>query len=145
MKRQMPRACAGFDGSKRRIVGRQGSFAAIEFIAKDLVEPKGARDRKTVCVVRCDVMRVRTLLALRIGARPFVLNERRRFAELAITEDGDNLHAAAAVIGHENELSLLVHIEMAGAVATGSLLVQLCELAGGRVDGKRGDSAGTFA
>src|SRR5437867_11904557 len=105
MKRQMTRACAGLNGGERRIVGSERTLARVEFVNEHLIESEVTRQRETIGGVRGDVVRMRPFLSLRIGARPFVLNERGRFAELAIAENGQHLDAATAVIGHEDKFA----------------------------------------
>jgi len=86
-------------------------------------------------------MRVRFLLAIRIGAGPGVLNERARGLEAAIAIDWQAGDRAAAVVGDQNILARAIDIDVAWAVADRRLLIQRRQRARGRVDRKRADRA----
>ena len=56
---------------------------------------------------------MRLLLPLRIDARSLMLDEGGRRPQAAVGPDGKDDHAAAAVVGDQDVLSLLVHDQVA--------------------------------
>ena len=66
---------------ERRNVRGERSFAAVEFVHQQLVEPEIIDKSEAVVRRQVDGVTVRAFLALGVGPVSMMLHERRRFAE----------------------------------------------------------------
>ena len=86
-------------------------------------------------------MRVRALLAGRVGTLPLVALHRRRLLQPAVAGDSQHGNGAAAVVGHQQVAPATVDHQVTGRCAFRRLLVQEREVARLRVDRERQDRA----
>src|SRR5438067_2478740 len=73
-------------------------------------------------------MRMRSLLALWVGASTRVLNDRARLSQFAIVLNWKRRHAAAPVVRNQNTLPAFIHRQVARPGPTGRLLVEQNQL-----------------
>ena len=88
---------------------------------------------------------MRPFLALGVDAGAFVLHKRRGLAQTAVAENWEHRQASAAVVGDQDELSSLIHGEVARTRPAGRHFVQESELTSPWSNGKGADSAATVA
>src|SRR5439155_17481251 len=97
--------------------------------------------------VQVDGVGVRRLLAVGVDALALVLDEGAGGLQAAVLGDWQTADAAAAVVGRQHALALLVHDQVARAVAAGALLVDELQRPGLGVEAEGADAAallGTF-
>jgi hypothetical protein len=107
-----------------RIVGRERTLGAIEFINESLVQAEIIDDGETIVGRHVDGVRVRRFLALGIESVAGVLNEGGSFSELAVVENRKYRDASAGVVGDQNEFSRSVDHQVARVGAAGGDFIQ---------------------
>src|SRR6266850_2045521 len=121
---EVTRPGAGRERRKGGIVLSKSRFGQIEFIDEDFVQAEICSENQFVVGIDIDAMRVRSFLALWIGARSLVLYKARGFTKGAIGFNREGSDAAASIVSDENDLARMVGGDVTGTGAAGRLLIE---------------------
>src|SRR5262245_57681988 len=129
MEGKVSRGRPGADLDGRRVVGRQCPLGRVDAVDEDLVQASVRDESEAVGGVEVDGVGQWPLL----GVVPGVLDQRRRRAEAAVFLDRYATGVAAAVVGDQHVLALLVHGDKTRSWSARRLLVEQPQVAALRV------------
>ena len=138
---EVARSGAGRGADPGDVVGRQRAVVQVEVVDQQLVDAEIRSEGQAVGGIQDYRVGVRSQLPHGVDAGSLVLNEAGQRGQAAIRLDRQHGHTAAAVVGQQHVGLSGVHADMAGDLASGELLVQIGQRAGGGVDGVGLDDA----
>src|SRR5580693_10043272 len=111
-------------GSHDLCIAAQGSARRIESVHQQLIEPQVRDNHKMIVGREHRGVSVRSLLALFIHARSFMLDERRGFTEAAVLQQRKYGDVSAIVIGNQRVFAAAIQRDVRRPFSTLRNLIQ---------------------